>query len=116
MYRGLLKIGYTKHDVEKRVAQQYPTLRPGSKPYKIVFAESAMYNDGSAFMYYDIHRWLEKHGFKREEGEWFRCTEKDVRAAWIAIKSRTDNAEQRTRDFSMRPEQEDSVLFRISLG
>ena len=69
MYAGMLKIGYNKHDVERRVAQQYPTLRLGGKPYKIVFAEYAMYNDG-AFMDHDIHRWLIKHSFRRMEGEW----------------------------------------------
>ena len=31
-YKGLLKVGYTKSDVERRVAQQYPTLRPGGVP------------------------------------------------------------------------------------
>lgn len=110
LYKGMLKIGYTKHDVEKRVAQQYPTVRPGGKPYKIVFAESAMYNDGSSFMDHDIHRYLVKHGYKREEGEWFRCSVKDVRAAWVAVKNRTENEEHRTRDFAMRPEQEDAVI------
>ena len=109
MYRGLLKIGYTKHDVEKRVAQQYPTVRPGGKPYQIVFKESAMYEDGSSFMDHDIHKYLRKHGFENVEGEWFRCTEKDVRAAWIAVKNHTENEEQRTRDFGMRPEQRDAV-------
>lgn len=109
MYKGMLKIGYTKHDVEKRVAQQYPTVRPGGKPYKIVFQESAMYEDGSSFMDHDIHKYLRKHGFENVEGEWFRCTEKDVRAAWIAVKNRTENEEQRTRDFPMRPEQRDAV-------
>lgn len=93
MYVGMLKIGYTKHYVEKRVAQQYPTLRPGGKPYKIVFAESAMYNDGGAFMDHNIHRWLERHSFRWMEGEWFQCTVEDVRAAWIAVKSRSDNEE-----------------------
>lgn len=49
-YRGLLKVGYTTIDVEKRVAQQYPTKRPDGKiPYRIVFAESAMYSDGGTF-------------------------------------------------------------------
>lgn len=28
-YAGLLKVGYTSVDVEKRVAEQYPTKRPG---------------------------------------------------------------------------------------
>ena len=35
-YPGLLKVGYTAIDVQKRVAQQYPTLRPGALPYRIV--------------------------------------------------------------------------------
>jgi hypothetical protein len=49
-YQGLLKVGYTERDVDKRVAQQYPTRRPdGIQPYQIVLAESAMRNDGSCF-------------------------------------------------------------------
>jgi predicted RNase H-like HicB family nuclease len=32
-YEGLLKIGYTTVDAQSRVAQQYPTLRPGRPPY-----------------------------------------------------------------------------------
>ena len=109
LYRGMLKIGYTKHDVEKRIAQQYPTLRPGGKPYRIVFSESAMYNDGSSFTDHDIHRYLQSHGFKRVEGEWFKCTVDDLKAAWIAVKTRTENIEHRTNNFTMRPEQEDAV-------
>lgn len=45
-YDGLLKVGYTTVDVQARVAQQYPTLRPGKPPYRIVLEESAMRNDG----------------------------------------------------------------------
>ena len=48
-YRGLLKVGYTSVDVKKRVAQQYPTLRPGNLPYKIIVDEPAMKNDGTIF-------------------------------------------------------------------
>ena len=33
-YKGFLKVGYTEKEVEKRVAQQYPTKRPdGLIPY-----------------------------------------------------------------------------------
>ena len=46
-YKGLLKVGYTSVDVKKRVAQQYPTLRPGNLPYRILVDEPAMKNDGS---------------------------------------------------------------------
>ena len=109
-YRGLLKVGFTAIDVEKRVAQQYPTKRPDGKvPYKIVFAESAMYADGGSFTDHDIHRMLRKKHIQGEGGEWFRCTVADVRAAWIAVRNRTENVENRTQTFSMRPEQAEAV-------
>lgn len=109
-YRGLLKVGYTTIGVEQRVAQQYPTKRPDGKiPYRIVFAESAMYADGGNFSDRDIHRALAKRGFPSEGGEWFRCTVKDLRAVYIAVRDRVENIENRTRDFSMRPEQEEAV-------
>ena len=60
-YQGLLKVGYTAIDVDKRVAQQYPTKRPdGSVPYRIVYRESAMYPDGSSFTDHDVHRVLRR--------------------------------------------------------
>ena len=38
-YKGLLKVGYTAIDVDKRVAQQYPTKRPdGSVPLSDCFS------------------------------------------------------------------------------
>ncbi|MDD2502957.1 MAG: GIY-YIG nuclease family protein, partial [Clostridia bacterium] len=109
IYKGLLKIGYTTIDVEKRVAQQYPIIRPGPKPYRIVFAEPAMYSDGSAFTDYDIHRYLRNKGCKNPDGEWFECTTDQLRAAYIAIKRGIENEENRTKTFSMRPEQEEAV-------
>ena len=37
-YDGLLKVGYTEKDVDRRVAQQYPTKRPDGKlPYEILY-------------------------------------------------------------------------------
>ncbi len=55
-YKGLLKVGYTEKEVEKRVGQQYPTKRPdGMLPYQIVLTESAMRNDGTCFTDHDIH-------------------------------------------------------------
>lgn len=41
--------------------------------------------------------------------EWFRCDAEAVRAAYLAVRNRTDNAERRTRDFAMRPEQAEAV-------
>lgn len=109
-YRGLLKVGYTTVDVDRRVAQQYPTKRPdGSVPYRIVLRESAMYPDGSCFTDHDVHRVLERKGVQRVGGEWFRCSAQDVQAAIVAVRSRTDNVENRTQTFRMRPEQEEAV-------
>lgn len=53
-YKGLLKVGYTSIDVQNRLAQQYPTLRPGELPYRIVFEDSAMRNDGGTFSDHDV--------------------------------------------------------------
>ena len=58
-YQGLLKVGYTEKDVEKRVAQQYPAKRPdGLKPDPIGLVESAMRHDGSCFTDHDVHQVL----------------------------------------------------------
>ena len=109
-YSGMLKVGYTSVDVEKRVAEQYPTKRPdGSVPYKIVVSESAMQDDGTAFKDHDVHKVLERKGFLRVGGEWFKCKKEDVLAAINAVKTRTENVENRSLNFPMRPEQKAAV-------
>jgi hypothetical protein len=109
-YKGLLKIGFTARDsAQARVAEQYPTRRPGPSPYRIVFEESAMRGDGTTFSDRDIHRYLRDEGFRNPEGEWFACTVKDVRSALIAVRDGELNEERRDQDFKMRPEQEEAV-------
>lgn len=108
-YKGLLKVGYTTLDVQSRVAQQYPTLRPGPLPYRIVLEESAMRNDGSSFSDHDVHRQLKSRGIRNPEGEWFECPVSKVKAAVIAVRSGELNEESRTLDFTMRPEQAEAV-------
>ncbi|MCK6417899.1 MAG: GIY-YIG nuclease family protein [Alphaproteobacteria bacterium] len=108
-YVGLLKVGFTSVDVKKRLEQQYPTLRPGALPYEILLEESAMRKDGSSFTDRDVHRYLKKRGFNNPEGEWFKCTVKDVKAATIALRDGIENEENRTLDFGMRPEQDAAV-------
>ena len=108
-YPGMLKVGYTTRDVEKRVAQQYPTLLPGGPPYSIVFQDSAIYQDGGVFTDHDLHRVLRKKGIQHVDGEWFKCTREEVKAAYLALKHKKDNQENRDWDFAMRPEQTEAV-------
>lgn len=108
-YPGLLKVGYTTIGAEKRIKQQYPVVLPEGYPFKIVFVEPALREDGTSFLDHDVHRHLEKMGFLKDAGEWFDCTLDDVKAAYIAVRDRIDNIENRTKDFKMRPEQEAAV-------
>jgi hypothetical protein len=108
-YGGLLKVGYTTLEVAKRVAQQYPTLRPGKRPYRILLDEPAMRNDGTVFTDREVHRMLRINGVKNPKGEWFRCSLPQVKAAVIAVRTGQLNEENRSLDFSMRPEQEAAV-------
>ncbi len=115
IYSGMLKIGYTTTSVEDRVASQYPILRPGELPYKIVFAESSMREDGSYFTDRDVHRVLVKQGFEQlsdqngKDTEWFKCSVKDVESAVFTLKNNIQNAEQRTQNFKLRPEQQNAI-------
>lgn len=108
-FAGLLKVGYTTVDAQTRVAQQYPTKKPGPRPYRIVLEESAMRNDGSAFTDHDVHRMLRINGVKNLEGEWFRCTVEQARAAIATVRTGRHNEENRSLDFKMRPEQVEAV-------
>lgn len=110
MYKGLLKVGFTNGDARARVAQQYPTRRPGKLPYIIHFEESAMRSDGTSFTDHDVHRYLRKKGIANPDGEWFRCGVNEVKAAVLAIKNGLKNEDSRTQNFGMRPEQKEAVL------
>jgi len=110
-HTGLLKVGYTIRSSEKRIDEQTKTA--GVK-YKILLEESAMRNDGSAFTDKDLHKILKFKKIKNPEGEWFRCTLKDIKSALIEIKSGEKNEENRILDFSMRPEQLAAVNKTIS--
>ena len=103
---GLLKVGYTVRSSEKRIDEQTKTA---AIKYKIVLEESAMRNDGSAFTDKDIHRILRNRKIKNPEGEWFKCSIKEIKSALVEIKSGVKNEDNRTLDFLMRPEQSAAV-------
>jgi hypothetical protein len=108
-YEGLLKVGYTTKMAQERVAEQYPIVKPGKPPYRILVEEPAMRNDGSVFTDREVHHYLRTQGVKNEAGEWFKCAVDRVKAAIIAVRIGELNEESRTLDFKMRPEQTDAV-------
>jgi len=108
-YKGLLKIGFTNIDAKTRVAKQYPVIRPGKLPYKIVLEESAIRNDGTSFTDHDVHRVLKKNGFIQAASEWFQCTVDDVKAAILSVKTGSLYEDHRSLTFAMRPEQKEAI-------
>ncbi len=105
-HEGLLKVGYTVRNAQERVAEQLKTSR---LKYKIVLEEDAIRNDGSAFTDHEVHQYLKKKSIKREDGEWFKCSIKDVKSAIFDIKNRKFSIETRGLNFKMRPEQKGAV-------
>ena len=106
-----IKIGYTTIDVESRVYQIECT---GSVPYRILGKWSAMRSDGTYFRDSEIHAFLKQKGHRHlrvpnYKNEWYECTLEDVQAAVIALSTRTENVENRSQTFLMRPEQEEAV-------
>jgi len=112
-YAGLLKVGFTTKKVIDRVREQYPTLKPGKPPYNIVLEMSAVRNDGSAFTDHDVHNALKKHNISNPEGEWFKCSVKDIESAVLEIKTGKFIENNRNLDFKMRPEQQNAVTKAI---
>tara|TARA_B110001450_G_scaffold178421_1_gene166686 strand:+ start:3385 stop:5892 length:2508 start_codon:yes stop_codon:yes gene_type:complete len=104
--KGQLKVGDTNRTAQERIKEQIGATRA---EFNIVLEESAMRKDGSSFRDYEIHKYLRNKGIKNTDGEWFKCSVKEVRAAIIAIKKGELNEENRTLDFKMRPEQEQAV-------
>lgn len=105
-HKGMLKVGYTDRETKTRVAEQ---LRTSGINYKIVLEESAMRKDGSVFTDHDVHRYLRKKKIKNPEGEWFKCSLDEIKAAILSIKLGVINEDNRTVNFKMRPEQEEAV-------
>lgn len=106
-HKGYLKVGYTDRTAKERIDEQ---LHTSKVQYEIVLVESAMSNDGSCFTDKDVHRLLERKGCKRlnpldKTDEWFRCSVADIMAAILSLRTGVTNEENRTQNFTMRPEQ-----------
>ena len=110
-HHGYIKVGYTERDVDTRIKEQ---LHTAAIRYRLLGYWSAMKNDGSCFTDHDVHTVLKKKGCRQlnegeDRNEWFKCNLDDIKAAIIAIQTDTENLENRTQTFAMRPEQELAV-------
>lgn len=101
-HAGLIKVGYTTRKSVDRIHEQLGTA--GITP-KVLLDEPAVRYDGSYFNDRDVHRVLRKKGVINTEGEWFKSTLNQVKAAILGVQSGEENLENRTQDFKMRPEQ-----------
>lgn len=106
-HKGYLKVGYTDRTAKERIDEQ---LHTSKIRYEIVLTESAMTNDGSCFTDKNVHKLLERKGFHRlnpldKTDEWFDCSKEDVKAAILSLRTGSENVENRTQSFGMRPEQ-----------
>ena len=105
-HRGLLKVGYTVRTAEERVVEQ---CRTAHLKYRILLVRSAMKADGTSFDDHAVHKVLRGAGFYNPEGEWFRCTVRDVERAIKAVQVGSETMLESTEVFDMRPEQRAAV-------
>ena len=107
-FPGMLKVGFTARSIEVRMKEHYPTLVPGQS-WKVKLIRPAMRKDGSVFSDKAVHRVLRGANIQNPEGEWFRCSTREVERAIEAVKNNETTMLQRTQDFKMRPEQKEAV-------
>ena len=107
-FPGMLKVGFTARSIEVRMKEHYPTLVPGQS-WKVKLIRPAMRKDGSVFSDKAVHWVLRSAHIQNPEGEWFRCSTREVERAIEAVKNNETTMLQRTQDFKMRPEQKEAV-------
>ena len=110
-FPGWIKIGQTtRADVRKRIDEQHPITEP-HKTYHLLWHDNAFYADGSgeSFSDHDLHEMLRRMG-KELIGEWCRCSLREAKAAYVAVRHRDTQVETvRDLDYKMREEQEKAV-------
>src|SRR5438477_5407874 len=74
-HKGLLKVGQTTREVERRVSEQLKTA--AMKNYKIELDESAERDDGTIFSDREVRAALVRKKFANTELEWMRCSLRD---------------------------------------
>jgi len=84
-HAGLLKIGQTVRDVQTRVAEQLRTA--AIQNYRIELDELAERADGSLFTDHEVRAALVRKGFDNPQLEWVCCTQADVQAVLVELRT-----------------------------
>jgi len=105
-FKGCLKVGQTTRDVNARIRESQ-----GVAPvkYRLEVDAVAERQNGTVFRDSMVRKHLEKKGFECVEGEWMRCTAKDVLAAINELRSGEFRLDIRSENFPMRAEQKAAV-------
>ncbi len=106
-HEGLLKVGQTSREVQKRVAEQLKTAR--IRNYTIELDESAEREDGTIFTDHEVRAALARKGFERDGQEWMRCTVADVKTVLAELRTGQKFTGTHHDNFPMRGEQADAV-------
>jgi len=108
-HKGLLKVGQSTRDVDKRVSEQLKTA--GIKNYKILIDESAERENGSVFTDHQVRDRLKAKGYevKIAKSEWMKCEVTDVLTAITELREGIKVSGSHHETFKMRPEQVDAV-------
>ncbi len=106
-HRGLLKVGQTTRDVQRRVSEQLKTA--AIKNYTIELDEPAERDDGTMFTDREVRAALARKGFENTELEWMRCSLADVKTVLAELRTGRRFTGTHHETFTMRREQAEAV-------
>ncbi|WP_279797570.1 DEAD/DEAH box helicase family protein [Rothia dentocariosa] len=109
-YEGLLKVGMTRRDVNKRIRESQGQMQV---KYTLHVDEPAYRIDGSSFTDDDVRKILVSHGFlnpsRGSAREWVKCSPSDVLNAIEQVRANSSSAIRTRQSFPMRAEQQEAV-------
>jgi hypothetical protein len=105
-HKGLLKVGQTTRDVQRRVKEQ---LRTAAIEYRVELDEPAVRDDGTVFSDHDVRAALVRKGFTNTALEWMGCPVDVVKTVIAEIRSGQQYSGSHYETFAMRREQAEAV-------
>ncbi len=106
-HKGLLKVGQTTRDVQRRVAEQLRTAAITN--FRIELDEPAERDDGTIFTDHEVRAALIRKGLENTSLEWMRCTLADVQTVLTELRTGQPFSGTHHETFPMRREQAEAV-------